>query len=131
MTMLSLTDLDRLLSAMRATGTSELEIALAGDHLRLVLPPEPAAAALPAMTPPLVARSPAIGHWQARGAGDGLPSLVLGEQVLAGEPLGYVQCGPLRWVVAAPGAGEIIATGPDNGSLVGHGDPVVQLRGIA
>jgi hypothetical protein len=131
MTMVSQADLDRLLAAMRTTGTIELEIASGEEHLRLVLPPGPVATTVTEMPPPIPARSPAIGHWLARGAGDGLLPLAVGEPVLSGEALGYVLLGPLRWIVVAPEAGEVIDAGPDDGTLVGHGDPVVKLRSLA
>jgi acetyl-CoA carboxylase biotin carboxyl carrier protein len=125
--MLTQADLDRLLAAMRATGTTELEVASGAEQLRLVLP-QGIPPAVPPVVPPVSARSPAIGHWLARGANDGLPPLRPGDAVRKGEVLGYVQAGPLRWILAAPEAGEVQGAGPPDGSLVGHGDPIIPMR---
>ncbi len=118
-------DLNRLIAAMRATGTQRLVVQAGEERLRLVLAPMhhvPAPPPPPRATP---VPSPAIGTFLPRGADDGLPPLE--GPVGGGEVLGYVLHGPVRWVVAAPAAGvaEPVAEGP-----VGFGDILFNLRAI-
>lgn len=128
--MLSHTDLDRLLDAMRATGTTELRVTSGSDLLELGLAPllvRAEGAPIPRTTLD-VARSPAIGFWQSRGLEDGLSRLSIGDSVMAGEILGYVRHALVLWPVAAPADGVLVDLGPDEDTLLGHGDPVLQIR---
>ncbi|MFZ0098782.1 MAG: hypothetical protein WAK98_09880 [Gemmobacter sp.] len=129
--MLSHTELDRLLGAMRATGTTELRVASGSHLLELVLAPAPVRnESVPvAPTAASAARSPAIGLWQGRGQDDGLPPLLTGEKATEGEVLGYVRQGVVLWPVAAPAGGVLVDTGPEDDTLLGHGDPILQIQG--
>lgn len=115
-------ELDQLIAAMRATGTSSLTIKSKGKKLRLLLPPGDILAAPPATQPQDTAVSPAIGIFRARGQDDGLPPIQPQDAVFSGEILGYVALGAVLMPVAAPASGRINGTLPAPGQLCGHGD---------
>ena len=137
---LATADLDRLIDAMRATGTTELRLKAGETRVKLrldavpptaggawVAPSQPQpAATIPATIP---AVSPALGHWQPRGQGDGMGPLAPGAAVMRGEVLGYVRQGEVLWPLAAPETGTLIDTGPAEGTLLGYGDLVLSVLG--
>lgn len=122
---------DRLLDAMRANGVNWLEIT--GDDALLRLSLAASIAAPTAPTPPAViaATSPEIGSFLPRGSDDGLPALAQGDDVQAGEVIGYVTRGDIRAAVTAPVAGRIASDLPASGTLTGYGDTIAELEADA
>lgn len=125
-------EMDRLLDAMRANGVTWLEIAGDDALLRLSLPPSTAAHSAPPAPPALIAAtSPEIGSFLPRGSDDGLAALALGQDVQAGEVIGYVTRGDIRAAVTAPVAGRIAGDLPATGTLIGYGDTIAELEADA
>ena len=54
----------------------------------------------------------------------------IGADVAAGEPLGFLQVGPLLTSVPAPQAGNIIEVLVEHGAIVGYGVPLLELEPI-
>ena len=126
------TDLDRLITAMRATGVTTLQAESNGDQLCIVLAPghTPCGAAASASAQPetMAAKSQGIGTFVPRGIDDGLPPLAPSAEVQPDEILGYVCQGPVRGLVTAPAAGRLISTPPESGTVFGYGDTVFQME---
>lgn len=115
-------ELDRLIAAMRATGTTRLSVKSHGKRLRLVLP-EGAVLPPPApRNPQSPVTSPAIGCFHPRGGEDGLHALEPGAEVSAGEVLGYLAQGAALAVVTAPESGRLMGEIPAPGRVCGYGD---------
>lgn len=135
-------ELRGLISAMRASGATTLEVKRSEQRLRLVLPATAAQAPKPAQTPvsagagldelPHVmmetVKSPTIGTFHGRGLDDGLLPLEPGRRVMAGEVLGYVCHGLVRTVVSAPVSGILRDQEPEDGEVLGVGDTVFNLE---
>jgi len=136
--MLSNSDLERLLVSMRASGVTTLEVKHSEKRLRLVLPAS-RSPLMPAVKPalhvtPLSDReqhsvnSPFIGTFLQRGIDDGLTVLKAGMRITAGEVLGYVCKGPVRVIIEAPVNGVLDNDGPVDGAVLGLGDVVFTLE---
>lgn len=115
-------DLDRLIQAMRATGTTALTVKARGKKLHLSLQKGAAPRAMPAPLPEPTVASPGIGLFRPRGMGDGLAALKPRASVLAGETLGYVAKGAALIAVSAPSPGRLAGDLPKAGRLCGYGD---------
>lgn len=131
--MFSQSDLDQLLSAMRANGITRLDVRDRDKHLRLDLPPGAAPAAPPTAAidnapRTLAVHSPCIGRFLPRGGDDGLPLLEPDAEVTADEVLGYVGDGEARAILAAPAGGRLWGVAPAPGTVLGHGDTVFTME---
>lgn len=115
-------DLDRLIAAMRATGTTALTVKARGKKLHLSLQNGAAPRAMPAPSPKPTVASPGIGLFRPRGMGDGLAMLKPRAFVLAGETLGYVAKGAALIAIAAPATGRLAGDLPKAGRICGYGD---------
>jgi len=123
-------DLTEVAATMATTGIARLE--LTGPDFRLVLsrgaPSGLAAAgdALEADTDPatevIPVRAPGIGTFLRTHPLHDRPLAGDGEAVVAGQAIALLQVGALLTPVPAPAGGLIIATVPEEGALVGHGD---------
>lgn len=135
-------ELRGLISAMRASGATTLEVRRSEQRLRLVLTatasttPEPAQAPVSVGSslnelPPIMVEtvtSPTIGTFHRRGLDDGLLPLEPGRRLVAGDVLGYVCHGLVRTVVNAPVSGILRDQGPEDGEALGMGDTVFNLE---
>ena len=54
--------------------------------------------------------------------------IAIGEQVHAGDPLGFLQVGPLLLPVRAPLAGTVTDVLAQHGTIVGYGAPLFELQ---
>lgn len=115
-------DLDRLIAAMRATGTTALTVKARGKKLHLSLQKGVTPRAMPAPSPKQTVASPGIGLFRPRGMGDGLAALDPRTSVLARETLGYVAKGAALIAVSAPATGRLAGDLPKAGRLCGYGD---------
>ena len=115
-------ELDQLVAAMRATGTTSLTVKKKGKKFRLLLPPGERQIAVPAAKPQDTVVSPLIGMFRPRGEDDGLPPIQPQDAVTTGDILGYVALGAVLMPVTAPATGRINSTLPTRGQLCGHGD---------
>ena len=52
----------------------------------------------------------------------------VGAHFQAGEPLGFLQVGPLLTPVASPQAGTVVEVLVEHGTVVGYGEPLFQLQ---
>lgn len=121
-------EIDQLLSAMRANGVTRLSLRRKGKRLRLVL--DGTVSPAPTVTLPhtVSVKSPSIGAFQPRGEDDGLPVLEPGAMVSAGELLGYIAQDPVRLPILADTAGRLQGPLPAPGDLAGYGDPLFTLE---
>ncbi|MFK8082630.1 MAG: hypothetical protein AB8B97_20315 [Granulosicoccus sp.] len=140
--MLKNSDLEDLLSAMRVSRVTSLEVKSTRQELRLVLPvsEQLSAANSSAPTTPMALNStqtqkmqisvtsPIIGTFVQRGTDDGLSFLEPGALVMTDEILGYVCHGPVRITVDAPHSGVLLEGGPQDGAVLGMGDSVFKLE---
>jgi acetyl-CoA carboxylase biotin carboxyl carrier protein len=55
------------------------------------------------------------------------PIASIGADVRAGEPLGFLQIGPLLMAVPAPCAGTLLDVLAVHGAIVGYGEPLFEL----
>ena len=131
--MFSDTDRSRLIEAMRRTGTTRLDVECGADVMTLgVALGAPATAAAPApKAAPIVVKSPALGRFAVCGADDGLAAVSEGDQISAGQVLGYVDLDGARVQVSAPKGGVLIGGGPQQGQIIGYGDPLFKLEADA
>ncbi|MDO5641641.1 MAG: hypothetical protein Q4G26_04530 [Paracoccus sp. (in: a-proteobacteria)] len=125
-------ELDQIIAAMRASGTTALTIKASGKQLRLVLQPDHRSSAGQALATearqPNEARSPGIGNFLPRGTDDGLPTLETGAEIKLGEVLGYVVQGAVRMIVSAPCSGTLTGEVPASGHLCGYGDTLFTIE---
>ncbi len=128
--MFAQSELDRLVSAMRANGVTSLQIDGGGDRLRLVLAPPPTHpdVVAPRFPARIAAKSNGIGVFLARGSDDGLPLLAPSADVEPDEILGYLCRGAVRGLITAPAAGRLVGDPPQEGALFGYGDSVFQIE---
>ncbi|HSF64944.1 MAG TPA: hypothetical protein VLA78_11180 [Paracoccaceae bacterium] len=131
--MLSVAEMDLLVAAMRRHGVTRLEVAhhRRGWRIDLALPEGGGVSEAPPSPAPVVVASPGIGTFAPRGGDDGLPELAPGAAVMAGEVLGYVAQGPVRQIIAAPGAGTLRGPLPEAGQVCGFGDGLFEMEAPA
>lgn len=126
--MYSQTELDQLIAAMAATGTTTLAVKASGKKLRLTLPAGAAPRPEPAPTPVAKITSPGIGLFRPCGMDDGLAALQPQAAIRPGEILGYVAQGAVLIAIRAPSAGWLAAPLPEPGQTCGHGDFLFTLE---
>lgn len=73
-------------------------------------------------------RAPAAGIFLDRQPGDTKPMVQVGEAVVEGRLVAFIQVGPLLLPVKAPSSGKIGAFAVPPGSCIGYGDDLLQLQ---
>lgn len=129
--------LSRLARAMAEAGLARLE--LEGPDFALRLDRSRPTDDLPAPTrgssngraAAVTVRSPAVGTFLRAHPLHDRPLAATGDRVGAGEPLGLVRVGDVLLPVPAPTEGWVVAELAAPGSLVGFGDPLLELRPVA
>ncbi|MCK8787781.1 hypothetical protein M0638_25830 [Roseomonas sp. NAR14] len=126
--MVEVKDIAGLARYAAAHGIGELVVEERGRRigLRLLPPaptPSPVAASPPAPPRAVAVASPAMGVFQA--APD---APAAGTAVTGGAILGHVRLGPLLLAVRAPIDGILLGAGIPDGTLVGHGDRLLEIE---
>jgi acetyl-CoA carboxylase biotin carboxyl carrier protein len=88
----------------------------------------PVAVSLPSAERPDAAQAPIAGRFLHAHPLHDAPLASPGKHVKAGQPVGLVQVGALLLPVSAPHDGVVALMLAADGSLVGYGDRVVELR---
>jgi len=97
-----------------------------GTSVRVVDADEPSAAAAPT----IAVRALSPGVFLDRHPLHVQPIASIGADVRAGEPLGFLQIGPLLMAVPAPCAGTLVDVHAAHGATVGYGEPLFELLPI-
>lgn len=124
--MLTLEQVNDLVTAMVANDVETLEVEGKGYALRLKRTCGQGGSAK--LSRRRDAQSPASGTFHARGGDDGLTELERGAQVTAGEPIGYITQGPLRFVCTSPATGTLAGRLPSDGTPVKASAPLVSVE---
>ena len=126
-------EIERLVLAAQRAGISEIEISHSGFELRVRVGGG-AARAEAAFPPPeeggrtgKCVRSPGVGVFRRRHPVTGLALVASGQAVTAGQPVAYLQAGPVLRAVTTTEDGVIGETLADDGALVGYGSPLLVL----
>ena len=132
--MLELEQVKELVATMMTNDLSSLEVRGTNYSIRLVRARCATPRAASVTGSKLVAvyvRSPATGTYRSLDDDDGLAPPDCGSQVFAGDPLGYVEIGPVRLLCIAPAAGRLVGRLPSQGQAVNAGDIMFTLETIA
>jgi len=118
---------------MRRTGTTRLDVECGEEALSLGLALHaPATDATPVEKAALICvKSLALGRFVACGSDDGLAAVSDGDQISAGQVLGYVELDSARVQVTAPKDGVLMGDGPPQTQIIGYGDPLFKLEANA
>lgn len=125
--------LARLARAMAEAGLARLELEGPDFALRLErsspgdAPPSPVPGSSNGDPARVTVRSPAVGTFLRAHPLHDRPLAAAGDRVRAGEPLGLVRMGDLLVPIAAPATGRLERELAAPGSLVGFGDPLLEL----
>lgn len=122
--MITIADLDRILSMMKEGGLQTLKIREGEKLISLRL--SGGVSPIPEREEILV-RSPAIGRFLRIHPGQDRPLVDLGDMVVPETIVGLLENGPILVPILAGHAGEISRVDAEEGSLLGHGVPVITL----
>lgn len=127
-------EIEKLAAWCAAAGVSEIELAEAGFSLRLRIPCANAGPlATVAEVPKAEAvfkgvRAPGVGVFRLVHPTTGRPVVESGQQVWKGETVGVLQIGPCLKALVAPVDGVLGQALVEDGTVVGYGAPLYELR---
>ena len=131
---MTLEEIERLAARCVEAGIAEIELTQAGFSLRLRLEiagaeaPRAAAAAAQVETTVKGVRAPGVGVFRIDHPATGRPVAEPGQRVGKGETVGLLQVGPCLKAVVAPAGGVLGPALVEDGTVVGYGVPLYDLK---
>lgn len=123
--MITIADLDRILSMMKEGGLQTLKIREGEKLISLRL--SSGGASPRAEREEILVRSPAVGRFLRIHPGQDRPLVDLGDTVVPETIVGLLENGPILMPILAGQVGEISRVEAEEGSLLGYGAPVMTL----